>query len=158
MNIDAALESGAQLAQGCQPGVSALDHPAVTSEPVIALNASAGDAILDTSALEMGATSREVVALVCMQLARPPARSARLAAYGRQCIYQLLEDHRIVTIGASDAKDQRDTLGVRDDVTLTAKLAPIRGVMPCVRAPRGLGTLAPSMLTRLRSSLLALRS
>lgn len=79
MNVDAMLESGAQLAEGSQPGVSTLDHPAVATEPIIALDASAGDAILDASALEMSVALRVVATLVRMQLLGPPARPAPLA-------------------------------------------------------------------------------
>ena len=43
-----------------------------------------GDTVLDTAALQVGATPRKVVALVCMQLGRPAARPAWLAAHGRQ--------------------------------------------------------------------------
>ncbi|VTU23366.1 hypothetical protein E5CHR_01576 [Variovorax sp. PBL-E5] len=46
MNVDATLESGAQLAEGSQPGVSAPDHPAVVTEPIIALDASKGEVVL----------------------------------------------------------------------------------------------------------------
>ena len=158
MNVDAALEAGTQLAEGCQPRVSALNHPAVASESVIALNTSAGNTILDNAALKVRAAAGEVVALVRMQLGGPSARPAWLAAHGRQGVYQLLEDHRIMAVGSGDAEHQRDALAVRDDVALAAEFAPVRGVGPCVRAPRGLGTLAPSIQTRLKSSLSALRS
>ncbi len=142
MNINATLEAGTQFAEGSQPGVSALDDPAVATEPIIALDASAGDAILDASALEMSTASRVVVTLVRMQFARPAARPSSLAAHRRQGVDQFVEDHRIVTVGPSDAEDQRDALAVRDEVALAAKLAPVGGVGPRVRAPRGLGTLA----------------
>ena len=158
MNVDATLESGAQLAEGCQPRVRALDHPAVAPEPIIALDASAGDAILDPAAFEMGAASRKVVTLVRMQFPGPPARLASPAAHRRQGVDQFLEDHRVVAVGPGDAEDQRDALAVRDEVAFAAEFAPVRGVGPRVRAPRGLGTLAPSMLTRLKSSLSTLRS
>ena len=158
MNVNTTLEAGAQLAEGSQPGVSALDHPAVTPQPIIALDALAGDAILDASTLEMSMASRVVVTFVRMQFHRPPARPAPLATHRRHSVDQLLEDHRIVTIGPGDAEDQRDALAVRDEVALAAEFAPVRRVGPGVRAPRGLGTLAPSMLTRLKSSLSALRS
>jgi hypothetical protein len=39
-----ALEADAKLAERCEPGMRALDHPAVTPEPVIALYASARNA------------------------------------------------------------------------------------------------------------------
>ena len=42
MNVDPAFEASTQLAEGCQPGVCTLDHPAMTPEPVIALDATPG--------------------------------------------------------------------------------------------------------------------
>jgi len=158
VNVDAALEAGTQFAEGCQPGVGSFDHPAMAPEPVVTLDAFAGNTILDTAALEVGAASGVVIALVRMQLAGPVAWPARFAAHSRQGIDQLLKDHRIMAVGPGDAKDQRDALAVRDDVALAAEFSPVRGVGPRVRAPRGLGTLAPSTLARLKSSLSALRS
>ena len=158
MNVDVALEAGAQLAKGRQPGMGALDDPAVAPEPVIALDALAGDAILDASAFEVGTAPRVVIALVCMQLLGPAARPAALATHRWQCVNQFLEHHRVMAVGPGDAKDQRDALAVRDDVALAAEFAPVRGVGTRVWAPRGLGTLAPSTLVRLKSSLSALRS
>jgi hypothetical protein len=53
MNVNAPLKASAQLAEGCEPGVCALDDPAVTPKPIIALNAFAGYVVLDTAASEM---------------------------------------------------------------------------------------------------------
>lgn len=131
---------------------------AMKHEPIVALDASAGDAILDASQLEVSAASREVIALVRMQFSAPPAWSAPLAAYRWQGIDKFLQDHRIVAVDPGDAKNQRDAMAVRDQVALAAEFPPVRGVGPRVRPPRGLGTLAPSILARLKSSLSALRS
>lgn len=90
MNIDASLETGAQLAKRGQPGMRALDDPAMASKPVIALDAFASDAILDTTQLEMGAATRIVVALIGMQLSRP---SPWLASSCR-CPSPVLEEGR----------------------------------------------------------------
>lgn len=137
MNVNATLEAGTQLAEGSQPGVGALDHPVVAPETIIALNALASDAILDPAALEMGAAPHVVVALVRMEFFESPARPAPLATHCRQGVDQLLEDHRIATVGSGDAEDQRDALAVRDEVALAAELAPVRGVgAPCA-GPRG---------------------
>lgn len=137
MNVDAALEAGAQLAKGSQPGVRALNHLAVAPEPAVAFDALARDAILDACAPEMRVAARIVVPLVRMQFRGPAAWPARFTAHGRQGIDQLFEDHRIMAVGARDAEHQRDTLAVRDQVALAAELAPVRGVEPCVRAPGG---------------------
>lgn len=158
MGMNASLETHAQLAEGGQSGVCAFDHPAMAPQPIIALNSSAGDPNLDASAPEMLPAACEVVALVRMQLGRPAARPAALAPHIGQGIDQLLEDHRVVPVGAGHAEHQRDALAVRDEVALAAQLASVRGVGARVRAPRGLATLAASRLARLKSSRPALRS
>ncbi len=158
MDINAALKAGSQLAEGSQPRMGALDHPAVAPEPIIVLNTSAGNTVLDTPALEVRAAAGKVVAFVGMQLVGPAPRPAWLATHGRQGIDQFLKDHRTMAVGSGDAKRQRDALAVCDDVALAAEFAPVRGIGPCMQAPRGLGTLAPSIQARLKSSLSALRN
>ena len=130
----------------------------MTTEPVVALDSPAGDARLNAAAFEMGTASCEVVALVRVQLVWPTGWPPRLAAHRRQRVDQFLEDHRIMPVGSSDTESQREALSVRDDVGLAAQLAPVRGVGSGVQAPRRLGTRAPSMHARLKSSLSALRS
>lgn len=152
MSLGAAFEADAQLAEGCQPGVRSLHHPAMAPQPVVALDAPAGDAALDTSSPEMFPTAREVVALVGMQLVGPTARSAALAGDLGHGIHEFLEHHRVMPVGTRDAEHQRDALPVRDEMALAAELASVGRVGPRVRAPRGLDTLAPSRLTRLKSS------
>jgi len=117
-----------------------------------------GRGYLDASTPEMLPTACEVVALVRVQLVWPTARLAALSPYIGQGIDQLLENHRVVAVGTSHAEHQRDALAVCDDVAFAAEFSPVRGVGPSVRAPRGLGTLAPSRLARLKSSRPALRS
>jgi hypothetical protein len=56
-----------------------LDHPAVAPEPVIALDALAGDTVLNATALEMLATVMEVVALVGMKLLKSTPWTAQRA-------------------------------------------------------------------------------
>jgi len=63
MNVDTTLEASTQLAEGRQPRVSALNHPAVAPESIIALDALASDAITDSAAPEVSVASRIVVAL-----------------------------------------------------------------------------------------------
>lgn len=158
MNVDATLEAGTQLAKGSQPGMSALDHPAMASEAVIALDAPTSDTVFNAATLEVRTASGEVVALVRMQLGGPAARPAWLASDRRQGIDQLFEDHRIVAIGPGHAEHQWDALAVRDEMAFASEFPSVRRIGPCVRTPRGLGTLAPSIQTRLKSSLSALRS
>lgn len=158
MSVDTSLESNAQLAEGSEPGISAFDNPSMAPEPIVALDTPAGNAIDDASVLQMSAATREVVALVRMQLVRPAPWPADPTGHRRQGIGQLLEDHRIVPVGTSDTERQRDTLAVCDDVALAAELSSVSGVGARVRAPRGLGTLAASRLARLKLSRPQLRN
>jgi len=158
MNVDAALEASPQLAECSQPGVRALDHPAMTPKPIIALDAAPGNTRPDAQLAQVGAATGKVIALVGMQLVRPASGPTATAAHHRQGIDQLLEHHRVMPVGARDAENQRDALAVRDDVALAAELAPVRRVGAGVLAPRGLATLAASMLARLKSSLPAPRN
>ena len=138
--------------------MSAFDHPAVPAEPVFALAALASDARFDAAAMQVLPAPREIVSLVRMQLVRATARSAAPPSHPRYCIHKRLEDDRVVPVGAGDTEHQRDAFAVGDEVALAAELAAVGGIRPRMRAPRGLGTLAPSKLTRLKSRRPALRN
>lgn len=56
-------------------------------------------------------------------------------------------------VGLRKAEHQRNTLDIHDEVTLAAQPASVCGIVAGVYAPpRGLGTLTPSKLVRLKSS------
>ena len=93
MGGDAALEADPELAEGRQPRMRALDHPAMTAQTLLALDALAGDARLDAAPTEMLATALAIVGIVRMELAGPAPGPARLALDRWQCIDHLLEDH-----------------------------------------------------------------
>lgn len=71
MGIQSPLEACAQLAHGCQPGMSPLDNPAVSSESLLALDAFARNAGLDTPLTQVVAAALAIVSLVGMQLSWP---------------------------------------------------------------------------------------
>ena len=94
MNVDTTLEARTQRAEGSQSGVSALDHPAVAPQMVMALNALSSDPILDPAAPEASAVSHMVGAFVCTLLAWSPARPCTLVGLSWEGVDQFLEDHR----------------------------------------------------------------
>jgi hypothetical protein len=51
MNVEAPLETNAQFAEACEPGMRALDHPAMPSEPLLAFHTATGNACRDTTLL-----------------------------------------------------------------------------------------------------------
>ena len=61
-----------------------------------------------------------VVALVCMKFVGPPARAALQSFDCRHGIYTWLKHHRVMPVSATDQDNQRDALGIYDDVSLGA--------------------------------------
>ena len=151
MDVESAFEANTQLAEACEPRVRALHYPAVFAQALAALDTSPGDAARDAPAPQMRAAPPVVVALVRMQLGGSLARPARQPFDGRHGIDASLEHHRVVAVGSADQHHQRDAPSVYNEMTLGAELAAVRGVGPCLLAPRGLGTEDPSMLARCQS-------
>ncbi len=54
MEIDAAFKADAQFAHACEPGMGALDDPAMTAQPVVARDPLACDPRNDAALLEAG--------------------------------------------------------------------------------------------------------
>ncbi|RUS67254.1 hypothetical protein CUZ56_01197 [Saezia sanguinis] len=128
-----------------------LDNPAMTAQPLFALNPLASDAGGNTPASQRTPASAAVVSLISMQLVRAFARPAIQTRHSRDCIQCLLECHRIMAIGTGHRKCQRDSSPIYDEVALAAKLALVRRIRARFLTPRGLATLAPSMLARSQS-------
>lgn len=158
MDVDAAFKADAQFAHACEPGMRALDDPAMTAQPVVALDSLACDSRNDAALLEEGATAVDVVSLIGVQFVWPTSPAPWFATNWRQGIDQLVEHDRVVPIGAADAHCQRHAVAVHDQMPFAAEFAAIGRVWPGVGAPRGEATLAASRLARLRSSVWARRS
>lgn len=135
LNIESALESNTKFSETRKPCMHALDDPSMSPEPLTAFHVAAGDTGLDATLLQITPAAGEVLALVCMQLARTFAGLVAQARHRRDGIKRGLECHRIVSVGARDRNSQRDAACVYDDVPFQTKLSPVRRV--------GAGFLAP---------------
>ena len=151
MDIEPPLKSDPQLSEPSKPCVGALDNPAVFSQPLTAFNASAGNPAQDAFGLQIGPATAVVIALVSMQFPRTLARPARQASKRRDCVNAGFEQHGVMPVGPADQHHQRNAPGVYDDMSLGAQFAPVGWVGACLLAPRGLGTVEPSMLARSQS-------
>ena len=85
-----------------------------------------------------------------LRMERDIAKKPRRTSRRTRCEVRLESPDEKTVPG--DAEHHGDTSGFRDDVTLAAQLAPIRRVGAGVRPTRGLRTLAPTMLNRMKSS------
>lgn len=128
-----------------------LDDPAVASQFLVAFHATAGNPGLNAALRQVLTTAAEVIALVGMQLVWPLMRSTGQAGYCGHGIDQGLEHYRVMAIGAGKGQRQRDAASVDDDVPFAAQFSPVGGIGAGLLAPRGLATLAPSILARFQS-------
>jgi len=151
MDIEPPLKSDPQLSEPSKPCVGALDNPAVFSQPLTAFNASAGNPAQDAFGLQIGPATTVVVALVRMQFSGALARPARQASERRDCVNAGFEQHGVMPVGPADQHHQRNAPSVYDDMPFGAQFAPVGWVGACLLAPRGLGTVEPSMLARSQS-------
>ncbi|MDR8737388.1 hypothetical protein FEP94_04140 [Burkholderia pseudomultivorans] len=151
MNVETSLEANAQFAEAGKPGVRALDHPAMPSQPFLAFYSAPGNARRDPSLFQVLPAAGKVVALVRMQFVRAFAGLAAQARYRRYRINRALECHRIMPVGAGDRDRQGNAPGVYDEVSLRPELATVRWVGAGFLAPRGLATLSASTLARPQS-------
>ena len=122
MEIDAAFKADAQFAHACEPGMCALDDPAMTAQPIISLNALACNRRNDAALLEEGATPFDVVDFVGMQFAWPATRAPWFSGD---------------STGKPSSNSSNTTESCRlAPVTYTAKGTPLRSTIRCRLLPR----------------------
>jgi len=139
------------FAKAGQPSVRALHHPAVASQPLAAVHTAPCNARLDAPLAQCPSALGIVIAFVRMNFVGALSRPALQARHRWYGVQQFFKEHRVVPVGAACQDRQRHAARIGQDVALAAKLAPVRGVGASFLAPRGLATLAPSMLARLQS-------
>ena len=152
VDVAAPLVADGQATEAVEPSVGPLDDPAVTPEPLAALDAFAGDARYDPARPTLLAPRPGIVGLVCVQLAGPPAWSpAPSISQGRDGVEGLGHHHAVVPVGPAQAEAERRAARIGDEVALRTRLAPVRRVRAGGRAPFLAGTDALSRLARLQS-------
>ncbi len=151
MDIEPSFETNAYLSKAGKPSVRALNHPPVTAQALPALDALAGDPGPYAAPLQILPASAAVVSLVGMQLVGALTRPAIQATYRGNRIQGGFECDRVMSIRPCYGDGQGNASGIDYEVPLAPEFAAIRRVRPGLFAPRGLGTLAPSILARLQS-------
>ena len=74
------VSSDSQPSGAAEPGEGAFDHPAMPSQALATLDAAPRDARLDSTPAQCRAATREVTALVGMELGRSPLRSSKITS------------------------------------------------------------------------------
>lgn len=120
MDLGAAVVADEQPFEVVQPGEGALDDPTCTSEPGAVLGLAAGDLRCDSSLPELAPVLVVVVAAVGGHPLRAAARSADLAAHGRDTLDQRDQLRYVVAVAARERPGKRDPGRVDQEVMLGA--------------------------------------
>ena len=151
MNVGSSFIADFQPLVAVQPRLRALDHPAMTTELLLRLNALAGDPRRNPPSAQCRLVLLRLVSLVRVQLvgsfAGPPRRMLdRLDRVNRR-----LKHGRLVDVGRGQEDGERDALPVDHKMALRALFAAIRWILPGLFAPPGEGTVEASIAARLQS-------
>lgn len=120
MHLMAAVVADEQSLEVMQPGESALDDPAHTTEARAVLGLPACDLRGDPAPAQLAPVLVVVVAAVGGDPVGPPARSADLAAHGRHALEERDELGDVVAVAAGDRPCERDPGRVYEKVMLGA--------------------------------------
>lgn len=135
-NVGATFVADGKTAEAVDPGEGAFDDPPVFAEPLAALDATSCNPRSDAADAALLAAAAMIVGLVGAQFARPAAgaspSSSPNARYGIQGGGQ---HAAIVAVGAAQCQAKRCAAGVRDEMTLGARLAAVGRVRADLRAP-----------------------
>ena len=151
LDVDVSLVSDSQPPEAAEPSERAFDHPAMPSQAFRTVDAAPRNTRLDGTPAQRSAAMREVVALVGMELGRPPAGPPPTLAHWRHGIDQLFEEAAVVDVCRGQPESERDALGIGDEVALGAGSAAIGRVGAGLLAPLLAGTQALSTQARLQS-------
>ena len=158
VHIGEAFITDRETTETVEPGKGPLDNPAVATKLLAGLDPAPGDAALDAALAQVGPTTREIVALVRMQLVGPLAWSTARPLDGFDGFDQVFEDDRVMDVGRGEPNCEWDALAVDQDVPLRAGFATVGrvGADLLVRtAPLFAGMLEASRLARDQSILSA---
>lgn len=154
-DVGAALVADGQPPEAAEPSQGALDHPAMPSQALAALDAAPGDPVGDVSPAQGTMTARQIVSFIGVELGWALAGPSPALADRRHGIDQLVEDAAVVDICRRDPESERDAPSIGEEMALAAGSAAIGRIGAGLLAPLLAGTEALSTQARLQSMALA---
>jgi hypothetical protein len=133
MDFVSAVVADEQSLEVVQPGEGALDNPAVTAEPGAVFGLPACDLRCDPPLAELAAVFVVVVAAVGRHTIGSSARTADLAAHGRDTVDERDQLGDVVAVATRDREGERDPGRVDQEVVLR----PVSGSINRARARLG---------------------
>jgi hypothetical protein len=144
MDVRPPLVAYAQPPSVGKPGQRPLHHPAVPTQPLARIDASPGYARLYAPLPERVSAAGEIVALIGMDLIRPPSWYSARGPDRFDALYEPLEDTGAVDVGTGQDHRERQTLTVDQETALGARPTSVYRVRTGLLAPFFAGTQAES--------------
>jgi hypothetical protein len=144
MDVRPPLVAYAQPPTVGKPGQRPLHHPAVPTQPLARIDASPGYARLYAPLPERLSAAGEIVALIGMDLIRPPSWYSARSPDRFDALYEPLEDLGVVDVGPGQDHRERQTLTVDQEMALGARPTSVYRVRTGFLAPFFAGTQAES--------------
>jgi hypothetical protein len=154
-DVGAALVADRQAPVGQQPGQGSLDLPAVAAQPLAGLDPTPGDPRADPSPPQQLPAARVVVALITMELGRPPAWPTGSSPWPndrRDGIDHRLQELGVMGVGGRQPNGQRQAAGIDQQVVLGSGLAAVDRIRANEFPPRLARTLTLSIAARDQST------
>jgi uncharacterized membrane protein YgcG len=153
VEVGAPRVTDGEAAEAGQPGQRSLDDPAVAAEPFAALDAAPSDPGRDAAGSALAPATAMIVSFVGVQLVGPaPWATTTAGAHAWHRIERGGQHAAVVAVGPRERQAERRAPGVHDEVTLRARLAPVRQVRARRGAPFFVDKLALSTAARDQSS------
>lgn len=129
VDVGAAFVADGQAAGAAEPGMAALDHPAMPPQPVDPLGAALGNPRRDPARPALLPPHFGIVGFVGLQLVGPSTRaSSPPFAQRRDRVPRRSHQRAVVAVGADQDEAERRAARVGDEVALGARLAPVRRI------------------------------
>ena len=133
-----------------KPGYRTLHYPPVDAQPAAMAGRTLCQDGLDSQGLQHSPMRPRVIGSVTLNSVWSTARPASLATHRRNSCHQRQQLGHVMTVSLGQNSGQGESIGVSNQVVLTARLAPVRGIGPRfsphrqrlgrTRYPPGLGT------------------
>ncbi|ALO98644.1 hypothetical protein SHL15_7642 [Streptomyces hygroscopicus subsp. limoneus] len=125
VDVSPAFPADAQASEAMEPGEGALDHPTAGAQSGAVPGPAAGDGRHDTASVDLLAVDVVVVATVCEQCVRLPARAPGPAANRWDGIEQRQQLGDVIAVATGQKDRERSTAPIGDQVVLGAGTAPV---------------------------------
>ena len=158
VNVSVSFVANPQTTKLMQPTDRSLDDPSINAKPTAVICVASSDVRIDSDFLQPVAMRVRVVCAVGVQFIKAITRRAAFALDRRYIVDQLKQLRHIMSVGGGGLGNNRDAVGVGQQMVFRAWFSAVYRAGTCAFAPPTARTVALSTTHRLKSIWSAPRS